>query len=273
MASMDVDEAERSDAILVALQDLNATSIQQNTHEDREARFQAVITDASERADEWEEYYRDRHQCLAENNEDRVSALKAKHQQERQRFDEAWATPTKTRLFSHASNALRGLRMQNMWLMKARRYDDQRLIQQAVNERERFETEEQARAMLMEYEVQLKALTDRQTQEMNALQIANESRVTLLTRAEQRDVLAAKQRVQNLENERKIHRESNRFARGIMPKGRRAGSAQSVAGHRNMPLNMTQIATVQLPPLLPNMMKRPHCYSATLQRTAQPVTK
>jgi hypothetical protein len=259
MNALDVDGAEKADRILVALQESGTNSLLQTARDDRDATFSRRISAATRKAEKVENRYSQWHQHLATMNSERIARLKETHERERAEFDNLWITPAKTRLFSQATLALRSMRVQNIWLMKARRYADQRLIQQGVNEREQWETEEQARAMLMEYEVHLKALTDRQTQEMDGLLQANESRLFLRKKFQDRDVFAARQRIQNIENEWKIQRDSGKFLSGGRPGSRRARTGQSLTGPRSLTLNMAQIATVDLPPLLPNIPRRPNC--------------
>jgi hypothetical protein len=266
MNALDVDGAEKADILLTSLQKMDFSSQRQTTLDGREAQFSRRLSAANERLLHVEELYRTYHERLAKSNAARISTLQAKHDKEREAFDESWMTPAKRRLFSHASTAMRALRTQAVWLVKARRYDDHRLFQQAVDEREQHETEEQARAMLMEYETQLKALTERQAQEMNGLITAYDGRLVLLNKSQTRQLSAARQRIQNIENEQKIHKESISFASGLRRTRRRAGSAASLAGPRVIKLDIAEITTVKLPPLLGNMVKRPHCYSSAAVR-------
>jgi hypothetical protein len=266
MNALDVDGAEKADRVLIALRRVGAMSLLQGTRDDRDASFSRRISIAQESEKRLEKRYCEHHEQLAVGNAERIAALKERHENERVRFDEGWTTPGKTRMFMHATNLLRSMRVRNIWLMKAGRYEDQRLVEKAVSEREQWETEEQARAMLMQYDVELRALAARQAQEMSALMQANESRVLLLKKAQNRDLLAARQRIENIENEWKIQKESAKFIAGARRRVRRARSGPSIAGPRSMTLNMAQIATIELPPLLSNLVRRPQCYTSAALR-------
>jgi hypothetical protein len=126
---------------------------------------------------------------------------------------------------------------------------------------ERAEIEEQSRNMMIDYESQAKLLEEKQQQEMDALLIANEGRLSLLKRAQEKEMSAARQRVANLENEMKNAQESRAFATGY-GKMRQKEVQPSRAQARTAPMNMAQICTLRLPPLLTGHGRKPVVYSS-----------
>jgi hypothetical protein len=219
-----------------------------------------LISAATQRAADLENRYETAFEKVVADNRSRVLKLEEKHGQEREEFEDSWTRPMKTRLYSHASLSLMELRRQSIMLMRAGRYDEQRQTERMLAELEMNEIGEHSRAMAMEYDVQMKALEERQSQEMKALLVANEGRVILLQRARDKEVMAAKQRIQNLEKERDSQRESDAFLE--KPKVEAVREEPRVrAAARSAPQNIAQICLLKLPPLTAASKRRPQCPS------------
>jgi predicted nucleic acid-binding Zn-ribbon protein len=68
--------------------------------------------------------------------------------------------------------------------------------------------------MMIDYMSQTKLLKEKRQQEMEALLIANEGRLSLMKWTQEKEVSAARQRVANLENEMKNAKSLRAFAAG-----------------------------------------------------------
>jgi hypothetical protein len=136
------------------------------------------------------------------------------------------------------------LREQSLLLLKARRWEDQRVAGRMADELEKIETAEQSRQMLLEYETRVRNMKDRHIQEMNAVLIANESRLLVLEKVEKKDISAAQKRIANLQAEMKIsHEAKDRGNKVVLPDVRsRSRTASEFA-------NKQEIHLLKLPPL------------------------
>jgi hypothetical protein len=180
--------------------------------------------------------------------------LKQKHEKEMLDFEESWQTPEKARIYSHASNQLMNLRAQSVRLLQARRYDDQRKAAKVAEILERNETEEHSRAMMKEYEDQMKSLEERQIQERDHLRMANEARLSLVGRSKEDEIQAVKRRIMNIEMEMVKVKDCERVW-NVM------GRTEKMEVMRNLPrvrpsrtraesrMNMREICGLKLPPL------------------------
>jgi hypothetical protein len=259
--AQDSNAAEKCDDILLALRQMRVDSVREAVFNNREATMGRRLEAARLRAIDLEDRYRYAVDRVVEENSDHVAKLNGRHQEEREAFEASWQTPQRTRLFSRASPALINLRRQNYMLLQARRYEDQRAAERQLDEMERTEIQEQSRNMMIDYESQAKLLEEKQQQEMGALLIANEGRLSLLKRAQEKEVSAARQRVANLESEMKNAKESRAFATGY-GKLRQNEVPPSRAQARTAPMNMAQICTLRLPPLPTGHGRRPFVYSS-----------
>jgi hypothetical protein len=258
----DLDEAEQADKILSALQEQRTNSLRQDARSTRESQFTERLEAARENASKLERDYQHEIQLLEKEHAGSVARLADKHRQERELLAGRWDAPDKWRLFNRASPALMSMRTQNFLMLKARRYDEQRVMEKYIHCLEQFEIDEQSRNMLLDYETQMDLLLRRQKQEMDALTTTNEGHMVVRKRARDRDVSAAKQRIQNIENELRMAQESRAFVAGYVPRGRQT-LPTSRGRARTAPMNMIQICTIKLPPLLPSQARRPGAVSSS----------
>jgi hypothetical protein len=251
----DIDDAEQADKILSALQEQRMNSVRHDVRSARESHITRRLEAARQKASQLEQDYQHQIELLEDEHAKSVARLAEKHRQERESFAGRWDTSDKARLFNRASPALINMRTQNFLLIKVRRYDEQRVMEEYVHRLEQFEIDEQSRNMLLDYETQMELLLRRQNQEMDALTTANMGHTIAFQRARNRDVSAAKQRIENLENELRIAQESRAFVAGYAPRGRQT-LPTSRGRARTAPMNLIHICTIKLPPLMPCQGRR-----------------
>jgi hypothetical protein len=242
-----VDEAERSDNLIVALAQRKSTSQTQYVRDTRDSRLADRLEAAQERFALVQDRFETVHDAILDKNASQIRQLEEKHQKEIADFEALWSTPVKTRPYTRASQQLIEVRTRSVLLMKARRFDDHRLIERAAEEMGRDEAADRHWRMEQEFDAQLKLLKARQAEEMQRQKVSNESRICAFTRSRERAVSAAKQRVANLENEMITLEESDKMRNeprydpeAIVPPSR--------TGKRSG-LDMNAICQLKLPPL------------------------
>jgi hypothetical protein len=243
-----VDEAERADKFATSLAKHQLNSTTQSIRESRGSHMSDLLEAAQRRLSNLEQRYAATYDAILAENEEHLSQLREKHQQEREEFEASWSTPTKTRPYTRASQQLIQLRTRSVLLMKARRYDDHRVTEKAVDDLERDETAERHWRMEQEFDAQSKLLDERHKEELNRQMVSNESRICAFTRAREREITAAKKRVGNVEADIKALEESEKM-RSNPRNNQDPIVPQSRIGPRSKALDMKEICQLRLPPL------------------------
>jgi hypothetical protein len=251
----DRDGAEHADRILQQLQQLRVQAMRQTMREDRENEYRQRLAAARQSATDLESRYDRLQQLIVDENAEHVRQLEERQQAEREEYPTRWEAPQKTRIYSRASNTLITLRTQSYLLMKARRYDDQRVAERYVGELEAHEAMEQSRNISIDFDNGIALLAERQKTEMSHLLMANQSRLRHWKVCRDREIAAAWQRVQNIENEMKIAKEQDRFLGGYESGGSRRRT-KSRSARKPPTIDMLEICTIKLPPLSVSLEQR-----------------
>jgi hypothetical protein len=260
--SNDVDEAERSDKLVREIAKRKSDSTIHSLREDRDLRMAHLLEAAQHRLANLEQRYTARHQALLQANDNHLRQLADRHQRECDDFAISWSQPPRTRPYTRASNQLVNLRTQSILLMKARRYDDYRMAERALDTLEHTEAAERHWKMETEFGAQWKILEDKQNEELNRQKVSNESHLCAFTRARDRELFAARQRVLNLENEIKTLEESEKMRNN--PHYDPATVILQAKGAPRSAMDMKEICCLKLPPL--NAKSRGQAAKSTPER-------
>lgn len=247
-------EAEHTDKIISEIQFMRTNNLKENARFEREEKIRERLDDAKKFAGNLQRRYSETRKLVLLENNEHIAKLTKKHEKEKQDMSNKWHSPEKARRYSHASNRLMTLRTQRFLLMNAGRYDEQKLAEQTITEIEQQEAEEAGKTMMNEYEYQLRLMNEHQKQEMNHLLMANQSRLVNLQRAEEREVSAAKRRIQNIELELASTCDSNKFwnvhgRSGAVSRSLGAAPVPKKTKTRAPSMNMKEICSLKLPPL------------------------
>jgi hypothetical protein len=247
--------AEIADILLEKIQQMKLSGLKESLREDRERDIILRLNEAKASFADMAIRYSDARSCVLAENDAHLQNLEQRHREEKEAFDHLWQSPEKARAYSHASNQLMMLRAQSILLLQARRYDDQRKVMRISGVLERDETEERHRTMTKEYGNQKRLLEERQKHELEHIKMANEARLALIDRSEEKELAATSRRIMHIERELEevkdcekvwnvLGRNERLHAMQEMPRIRAATMTR--AGTR---AKMSSICGLKLPPL------------------------
>jgi hypothetical protein len=242
-----VDEAERVDNLIAAIAQRKSTCRAQSLRDSRNSHLSDRLEAAQRRFTNVEHRFETVHEAIIDENASHLRELEDRHQKELTEFEDSWSTAAKTRSYTRASQHLIELRTRSAMLMKARRFDDHRVTERAAGEMERDEAAERHRKMEQEFDAQLKLLQEKQAEELQRQLVSNESRICAFTRAREKAISAAKQRVANLENEMKNLEESDKMRNA--PRFDPEAIVPPAKSGKASRLDMKAICELKLPPL------------------------
>lgn len=130
-----------------------------------------------------------------------VQELEEKHRQEIEALTDEWESPAVRRRYNRTSQHLRELRIQEIKLLNAHRYDEMNIVKREADALEAKEREETQRKLEQDYETRLQCLRTKQEEEMAKLIHIQDIQKDKYEVAKVHDLRIAHQRIKNLDLE------------------------------------------------------------------------
>ena len=104
--------------------------------------------------------------------------LHEKHQNEIQSFEERWNGQAKQKLYSQPSHTLSNLRRQLNFMLTQCRYEDAKEVQKQIDDRAKYEQDENALQMKIDFNEALKKVSTRHTEEKRFFEESSQLKIT-----------------------------------------------------------------------------------------------
>ena len=183
---------EQRKAAMVAAQKEKSEKIEEKIKETKD-KIAEVVSESKEKEKE-----------LDEEIKKQVGELKTKQSEELADFDEEWTSEVKSRRYNRASQKLKMMKVQQMLLLNAKRFDEADKMNRTIAQQEQYEISENVRTMQLEYNTARRQLIEKQQAEMSTLNEAHQQQRDVLSNSYHQKVAILARRQKILEDEKEL---------------------------------------------------------------------
>ena len=220
MASYEVNEAERSDAIISTIIHNYRSTLKSINRVKKEEFIKNKLQKAEKKLRQAENQTKQSMSELKAQNDQSLRELKTVQSQEVDDLINKFNSPVIQRHYTQASPQLRTLRFQMQLLQQSKRFDELRITQKRVETEEKLEIEKVTRSMASQLQSQMKLLEEKHRGEIESRQIAFEDRETKMRRKCNSETEAIRNHINNINADlRMLQSKQTESSQNIMQNG------------------------------------------------------
>lgn len=195
-------ESEAAHAAYIRTEQLLGEAEKLETQRDLLRMIDERIAEAKQDQRKTQDMIENQERNMAAAFDEEIEELKQTHERELEQLEKEWKSPEKQRRYNKASPQLKAMRLQQERLLNIREFEASRIVEKAADQLEAQEVDKNHANMEFDYQLMVKALLDKQADELKKLHDIHRVKKMAYQSAKNEEMRLHEQRIKKIELER-----------------------------------------------------------------------